>query len=511
MKNTLNLFAFLGTFLIAAIPSATAIAVPNDFASAVASPTSACVPATHVVIDSSTVEIYNATIHGTHGHLRLFKMIPLACPNRHVRTLPRESSSRTDLQLRDTRTELSDIVFRRGFLSWASSQLKWVPWLSTAAGLFGLGVCTWEWAAKGASALDGTTCVLGAVTTILGVGGIYQTAVADSLLSATATANFQMVDFTRTWADVGTQTIVSPLSASYRTLLQNSTIPGARHHASGKAVTMWDVARANLTHPITVLHNHPAFKANHSHAVDVWSSVHDPDSGMPRLHLTVPFPYASNITSSPTSTSSALRRRQTGCFNIGEDEECVTPGSTVPPGAPTQMYYGFDLYGTKAEIDEYDDDLGTKYDNENGFEPAIVEMTNDIMARQAWDTCVCEQTQGKWISTGSLQMSWDGYINDNTSISALGMFGLDESRQVSDYEPGGNAQIRGLIGLRHQGNPKFYGSGPGTKIDAANDESRIVGSGSRTTLEQGKGNDCEMSNEAPKGGTTRGMRERETE
>ncbi|KAJ7927747.1 hypothetical protein B0H13DRAFT_1024129 [Mycena leptocephala] len=447
MRNTLNLFVFLGAFLSATISSATAIAGSTASASAPASPTSVCVPVTHVVIDSSTVEIYNAAIHGTDGHLRLFKMIPLACSDRHVRTLPREPSSRTDLQLRDTRTELSNIVFRRGFFSWAKSLLKWVPYASTAIGLFGLGECIWEWVAKGISIPGATFCVLGGITTLIGISGVYQAKVAASLATATSNANFELVDVTRSWAQAGTQTDLvrraknPTFSAAYHALLQNSTIPGARHHASGKPVTLWDVARANSTHPITVLHSHPAFKADHSHTVNVWSSVHNPDSGNPRLHFTVPFPHASNRTSTSTSTPSGLRRRQnsltaleptvtertskailpakttlqaalpSGCISLGEVKDCTRPGSTVPPNAPATMYYGLDVHGTKAQIQEFQADLGTTYDKKNGFEPALVDMAKDIVARQAWDTCVCEKTQNTWISTGSIQMSWDNTYN----------------------------------------------------------------------------------------------------
>jgi hypothetical protein len=75
------------------------------------------------------------------------------------------------------------------------------------------------------------------------------------------------------------------------------------------------------------------------------------------------------------------------------------------------MYYGFDLYGTKAQIQQFQADLGTKFDKENGFEPAIVDMARDIVARQAWDTCVCEKAGNTWISTGSIQMSWDNAYN----------------------------------------------------------------------------------------------------
>ncbi|KAJ6505002.1 hypothetical protein C8R45DRAFT_1180948 [Mycena sanguinolenta] len=429
MKIGLNLLAFFGAFLSGAILSAAGSNIP-----ALASPGLPCVATTHVVIDSSTVEIYNPTIHGTDGHLRLFEMIPLACADRHVRTLPREPSSRTDLQLRDTHTELSNIVFRRGFFSWASSLLKWVPAFKTAIGALGLGVCTWSWIKKGITVEGATACVLGGVSTLLGVGGIYQARIAASLATATTNANFELVEVARSWAEAGTQTELRrtenyAFSAAYHALLQNMTIPGARHQVSGKAVTLWDVARANATHPITVLHNHPAFEANHSHAVNVWSSVHNLNSGMPRLHLTVPFSYASNITSTSTATPSEIRRRQTvatshqptttnvpaavesGCSGLGQVEECSQAGSTVPPGAPSTMYYGFDLYGTKADIQEFQDDLGTTYDEQNGFEPAIVAMTDDIVARQAWDTCVCGMTQNTWVSTGSIQMSWDDTYN----------------------------------------------------------------------------------------------------
>ncbi|KAJ7229168.1 hypothetical protein GGX14DRAFT_555208 [Mycena pura] len=350
--------------------------------------------------------------HGSDGHLRLFKMIPLACPERYVRTLPRQPSPRTDLQLRDTHTELSNIVLARGFWSAVGGALiKWVPYLSTAVGLFGLGECIWEWATKGATVSGATACVLGGAMTLIGIGGMFQANVAASLASANANANFELVTVTQAWAEAGTQTDFTPraesgnFSTAYSALLQNWTVPGAYHHSSGNAVTLWDVAKANSTHPITVLHSLAAFQANHSHAVNVWSSVSNPDSGNPRLHLTVPFPYASSFASTPSTAS----RRQ--CVGVGEEFDCVTPGSTLPSGAPATMYYGFDLYGTQSEIEQYQDELGATDDATNDFEPSLVDMSNDIVSRQAWDTCVCEMQSNTWISTGSLQMSWDNTYN----------------------------------------------------------------------------------------------------
>ncbi|KAJ7816179.1 hypothetical protein B0H13DRAFT_2137146 [Mycena leptocephala] len=380
-------------------------------------------------------------------------MIPLACPDRHVRTLPREPSSRTDLQLRDTRTELSNIVFRRGFFSWARSLLKWVPYASTAIGLFGLGECIWSWATNGATVSGATGCVLGGITTLYGIGGIYQANVAASLATATTNANFELVDVTRSWAAAGTQTDLirraenPTFSAAYHALLQNWTLPHARHHTSGKVVTLWDVARANSTHPIT---------ANHSHAVNIWSSVHNPDSGNPRLHFTVAFPHASTGTSASTSTASTatpsgLRRRDNSLFQ-GTASRTSTSTSTASTGTPSGLRRDNALItlgtaftdgittapitstllaalpnpsicvslgqavecsrpGSTAQIQQFQADLGTKFDKENGFEPAIVDMARDIVARQAWDTCVCEKAGNTWISTGSIQMSWDNTYN----------------------------------------------------------------------------------------------------
>lgn len=75
------------------------------------------------------------------------------------------------------------------------------------------------------------------------------------------------------------------------------------------------------------------------------------------------------------------------------------------------MYYGFDLYGTKSQINEYEADLGITWDDQNAMIPAIEQMSNDIVRKAAWDTCICEQVKGNWISTGSLQMSWDNTYN----------------------------------------------------------------------------------------------------
>ncbi|KAK6981546.1 hypothetical protein R3P38DRAFT_2808025 [Favolaschia claudopus] len=443
------IFVSLGAILGATISSATVVPELARSHSVSNAPDSACLPVAHVVIDSSTVEIYDASIHGTDPHLRLFNMIPLACPERHIRSLPRSPSSRTDLQLRSTDTSLSTIVFRRGFFSWAKSLLKWVPYASTAIGLFGLGECIWEWVTAGVTISGATSCVLGGITTLYGIGGIYQANVAASLASANINANFELVDVTRTWAQAGTQTEIVRRSRNpkfaeeYHAMLKNWTLPGARHHASGEAVTLWDLAQANHTHPLTVHHAHRAFKANHSHAVNVWSSMHNFESGSPRLHFAVPIPHAptddddastasmaaSNIdkllpraTTSKnanagttqlhaTRVSTLQEALPTGCATIGEARECVHPGGSVPSKAPASMYYGFDLYGTKADIEEYQADLGDKFDKENGFEPALVDMAKDIVKRQAWDTCVCEQVKGNFISTGSIQMSWDNTYN----------------------------------------------------------------------------------------------------
>ncbi|KAJ7848898.1 hypothetical protein B0H13DRAFT_2285197 [Mycena leptocephala] len=317
MRNTLNLFVFLGTFLSATISSATAIA-------------------------GSTASAYD----------------PLACPDRHVRTLPREPSSRTDLQLRDTRTELSNIVFRRGFFSWAKSLLKRMY----------LGV--------GSEGDKHTGCDVlrpGRHYHVDWHQRVYQAKVAASLATATSNANFELVDVTRSWAQAGTQTDLVRRAKNPTFKFDD---PWCRHHASGKPVTLWDVARANSTHPITVLHNHPAFKA------------------------TIRMPSMSGRAALPS-----------GCISLGEVKDCTRPGSTVPPNAPATMYYGFDVHGTKAQIQEFQADLGTTYDKKNGFEPALVDMAKDIVARQAWDTCVCEKTQNTWISTGSIQMSWDNTYN----------------------------------------------------------------------------------------------------
>ncbi|KAJ7935811.1 hypothetical protein B0H13DRAFT_2304306 [Mycena leptocephala] len=305
-------------------------------------------------------------------------MIPLTCTDRSTtRALPREPSSRTDLQLRDNHTELSTIVYRRGFFTWAKSLLNY------------------EWITGGVSALGGTACIPGAVTTVYGLGELYQTHV---------------------WSQSGTSTELhrrandpkfSAAVTKYHTLIRNWTFPGVHHHTSGEGVTLWDVARANSTHPITVLHSNRAFRANHSHAVNVWLSLPNPGSGVPRFHSTVAFPY-SNATS--TSTSTAPLRVCSGAV-LGQISECVVPGATVPPNAPKTMYYGFDLYGTKAHIEEFQADLGSTYDNENGFVPSIEAMVADVVQKDAWDTCVCQMTQNTWISTGSIQMSWDDTYN----------------------------------------------------------------------------------------------------
>ncbi|KAJ7206298.1 hypothetical protein GGX14DRAFT_397108 [Mycena pura] len=424
----LNLFALLCAFLTVTISAGTVIDARRD--------DSACERRTHVVIDSSTVEIYNATIHGTDARLRLFEMIPLACPDRHTtRALPREPWSRTDIQLRDTRTELSTIVFRRGFFTWVKSQLKWVPWVSTAFGFAKLAQCTWKFASSG-SIDDKFGCILGGVA--LAVGPAYQVMrqIGVALPTAGDHANEVIEMINAIWDEVGISNDMSrrannPNVSATIAKYQSWTIPGVRHHISGNNVSLWDVARANSTHPITIVHStNPVFQANHSHVVHLWSSVPSPGSGIPRLHSLVPFPYDSDTTSATTSVApSELGRRQgsagssgsssgssgssssssgssgsgvacTGAsIDLGQATDCVTgTGNPIPSGAPTAMYYGFDLYGTKAQIQEFQDDLGTTFDDENGFVPAIEAMAGDIADTNAWDTCGQPETKDSFFA-----------------------------------------------------------------------------------------------------------------
>jgi hypothetical protein len=312
-------------------------------------------------------------------------------------------SKRKDLQVRDPRTDLSTFLYRRGFFTWARSLLKWVPIASTVVGIFDLLDCVVEW--KSNSWAGKLACVLGGILTTIGAGGQLWSTIAGGLSGGSSTAS-EVLQWVNDAFDISTMYLMTPRDADASSPINPASMvfPGFRHIRDGSNVTLVHLARSNETHPLKLTH--------HSKALDkpvpikLWPSWNNATS-TPRLNVKTPLSWFS------TNSSKLRARCSSGWYdyNDGQIDVCEYP-ETVSTGSaatiPREIYYGVDLYGTKNEIIEYEDNLGVTYSDTNGEVSAYVAMAENIANDNAWDTCVCMQDAGNWIATGSLQMSWDG-------------------------------------------------------------------------------------------------------
>ncbi|KAL7917444.1 hypothetical protein ACQKWADRAFT_324634 [Trichoderma austrokoningii] len=98
--------------------------------------------------------------------------------------------------------------------------------------------------------------------------------------------------------------------------------------------------------------------------------------------------------------------------NIYTDNEvvCAGDGTTSEDGI-TGVYYGMDLYGTEAQWEEYDADVGGQYPDSNGAWHLASELSSDTQNSQWWRTCLCDQENGDYAWTGALQYTWNGGFN----------------------------------------------------------------------------------------------------
>lgn len=203
-----------------------------------------------------------------------------------------------------------------------------------------------------------------------------------------------------------------------------SALPGnlALYHASNDTMASWEeLQHASSTHPVK-LYAHGSFmeKLQDSHGLTpnytlhLWHEESPAENAIRRFHFVTHPPFPSDVI-----------KRQSRCqqfqppvreVDLGEgvtacDDE-VSTGPDGNPNYPTGWYYGWDTYGTAAQATTWDDDLGTAYPKENGFVPAMEALGFDFAKYNAWDECVCMQTNnGQWISTGSIQMTWNGGYN----------------------------------------------------------------------------------------------------
>ncbi|WWD05441.1 hypothetical protein V865_003518 [Kwoniella europaea PYCC6329] len=88
-------------------------------------------------------------------------------------------------------------------------------------------------------------------------------------------------------------------------------------------------------------------------------------------------------------------------------EQYYSSSQNQNPDAPDAIYYGEDFYGNADQFVEIDDDFGGEYASSNGLAEAAGYLSNDAGGSGWWDTCVCFQTSNTWVSTGSIQMTWN--------------------------------------------------------------------------------------------------------
>ncbi|KAH6711943.1 hypothetical protein BKA61DRAFT_677156 [Leptodontidium sp. MPI-SDFR-AT-0119] len=375
-----------------------------------------CSPVKWVVISSHEIQIYNETIHGSPKSLRLFDKLPNDCPGNIIamKRSELEASPRKDIQLRDTRTGLSTFVYKRGFWSVAKSIFKYIPYASAVIGAFDAIDCIVEWNSN--SWAGKTACVLGAVTTVLGVGDAFMAAkAAAGLKDELETIADTIWDITQQVTTIHSRSTKRSVNQTLINHLNSIVIPGQKHMHDHSNVTFLHLLIANETHPIDVWHHLPQF--NTSAPVRSWSSIENNGTSQ-RIHTMTPLNwFATNTSTTSAADARKLRSRQS-CPSGGESETdqtlqiCLYPTlDGVPGGAPTEFYYGFDDYGTPAQIEEFTSDFGGRFSASNGQMEAYVGLAEDIVKDTAWDTCVCYMTQNNWIVTGSVQASWNGVYN----------------------------------------------------------------------------------------------------
>lgn len=361
-----------------------------------------CEPTTYVVLGTDNIAPYNEFLHGTSPTLRLFDKMPSATCERTMKFRNAASlSPGVDLQVRDTRTSVA--LNNRGIFTWATSLLKYSPFAFLVSGSVSVISCSIQLAklAAGSSQTSLATCLATAALTIIGIAYPSWQVIANSL--GAGSASYTDVQELTAFAFSGSQDFLyfdkkRSLNISHPKLFEGSKY--LFHAADHTPVSAAHILMANATHPLHVYqHGHVA---STNATVRMWPEIRNSTL---RIHSMMDFHDASN-----------LRKRECRDSDPGyqEGELCDddTDGSQLPPGAPTGMYYGYDLYGNAATIDNFEADLGTTYDASNGFAGSLEAMGDNMYSLNAWDMCVCQQTQyTEYIATGSLQLTWDNTYN----------------------------------------------------------------------------------------------------
>ncbi|RFU30382.1 hypothetical protein B7463_g5948, partial [Scytalidium lignicola] len=329
------------------------------------------------------------------------------CPSNLISVAQKDVplSTRGDIQVRDPNTHLS--IYGRGLFSWASSLLQYTPF-AFLGGAISLAGCVLNIVGGVGSVGSQVGCVAGASMTLLGTAyPAWQVASAKlgPLFASLTGRNNIPADF---FNGVNQNEWIALQSAAKRESKNVSTT--LYHEKDDSSVTLEHIFSANKTHPLRVYH-HGTFPTNNQ-TVTLWPDV---NNATHRIRFNMGYHFQFHFENSTLLANKTLSTRQ-NCpsgdeqINEGQGVSCNAPQSP-PPGSPTSMYYGWDLYGDAEEIDEFEDDLGTTDDATNGFVDGVINMSSDIVTKNAWDTCICQKANNQYIATGSLQMTWDETYN----------------------------------------------------------------------------------------------------
>jgi hypothetical protein len=119
------------------------------------------------------------------------------------------------------------------------------------------------------------------------------------------------------------------------------------------------------------------------------------------------------------TTQNMTKREDGDCGGFGDDSGtyyadntplCAGDGTESQDGI-TGIYYAMDCYGTEAQWEEYDGDVGGQYPESNGAWELASELSSDTQNNQWWRTCLCDQESGDYAWTGALQYTWNGGYN----------------------------------------------------------------------------------------------------
>jgi len=380
-----------------------------------------CQPTRYVVLDDSSVELYKQEVHGTAITMRTFELMPRSnCYDLYTKALLAPEWS--ELTISEV-TSLS-VLAERGILSWASSKLFWKITASVAGAVgsaVSLASCAWDlW--KDGVTTGKVACVVGAGLTLLGSVYPLWTSIAKSLETANTAASYVLTTYDNS-LDWSSSTEAS-FFASRNGLLQNATtglnttarrsidaVPDdlALYHVSNdKPVHGLDVLRANQSHPINIYHVGRYSTATGGRPVTVWSEFVNATNTV-RIHTSIPF-------RNSTQSTSKKRGSVSDCAGPGYDweeidagqlEDCYPVDGAPVPNEHSALYYGWDLYGTQSAINEFNDDMGTTFDQSNDFLTSGQAMMTQYYNDNAWEMCVCQQANNNWVATGAMQFTWN--------------------------------------------------------------------------------------------------------